>query len=506
MKAAEAIFAVKEVRTDIDNVNDFENEIHALEPFRDAKIRHIIRLLASITMGTRRYLIFPWATGDLRLFFQKQEKFPDRMQLTLWIAEQTAGLARALSQIHEDMIKDRAPYKDSPITEAVFGLHGDIKQSNILWFDSSSSDTAHGLGYLVLADFGQAHSHRKGTRSRVEATNLAVTATYRAPEFDTSPIISRKADIWSLGCVFLETVIWLLEGRDAMRDEFTRVRMETGRGDRGWSSTTEDTFWEIVTSGSLGTEPTPKAEIKASVRAKMDRLRRNTHCSHYTTDFLALIENHMLEVSVDKRISALQLSQRLEALYLRCTQDAEYYRPMTTDKPETTAIPIIVVPAPHEEETGAVFSLAPKHNLGVTPVHEGSPTSLEPTLKLEPEVSPPPTAGLEASASSQATHSDATAISHSKPEPASVLLPPPRQHSLPVDAAPLTRPVDEGTARAIAAERSGELEPSAANANTKALSSVADEGSATNTHTTPASRQHRARQFRVFRQWSRWLR
>ena len=72
---------------------------------------------------------------------------------------------------------------------------------------------------VVISDFGLARIHDEVTQLR-EKTKLAggETIVYAAPEIELYPNrgISRRYDIWSLGCLYLEFVIWLLYGSEEL--------------------------------------------------------------------------------------------------------------------------------------------------------------------------------------------------------------------------------------------------------------------------------------------------
>ena len=99
---------------------------------------------------------------------------------------------------------------DPPAAKKVWGRHGDIKPQNILWYRESRDSSS--LGTLKLADFGQAELNSQWSRSKHRG-NIAYSLTYRAPEFDIPPNITHASyDIWSLGCVYLECVAWMIGG------------------------------------------------------------------------------------------------------------------------------------------------------------------------------------------------------------------------------------------------------------------------------------------------------
>jgi serine/threonine protein kinase len=109
-----------------------------------------------------------------------------------------------------------------------------------------TSDIADGyddpLGLLQLADFGTGSIHRAISKSNIPRN--AVQHTYRPPEIDLLQPLSRSMDIWSLGCVFLEFVSWLVKGWKP--GEFASKRMTPGLNA---SNMEQDTFFEIKQPG-----------------------------------------------------------------------------------------------------------------------------------------------------------------------------------------------------------------------------------------------------------------
>lgn len=382
------MFAVKEIRRERHH-DYYDDEVRILRRLRDFRFGHIIHLLASYEIrsehddfSSRRYLIFPWASGDLGAFYRRNETYPDRTQMILWMAEQTFGLANVLSQIHgsnEDPspgISTNASTASEPTTFApdsvrVYGRHGDIKPSNILWFDKASNETANGLGRLVLSDFGLAHYNRRNSRSNVTSEAVARSATYRAPEFDIGMKLSRKIDIWSLGCLFLEMLTWLLRGYKVMLDDFSQSRLEESSG---LSRFFEDTFFREVREDDRRT-----AVVKPSVKAWITSLLENPRCSPYARDFLTLIEHHMIVVDVEDRISAAELSQMLRDMYIRCTKDVWYHREGIV---RLSSVPLGLLPLSKPEVVDEPASSPPTSRIDAgaasEPVQDGAAAHLEP--------------------------------------------------------------------------------------------------------------------------------
>jgi serine/threonine protein kinase len=188
----------------------FKREADMLEHFgRDDK--HNVRLLARIVerpgYGGEKYsLLFPWADCDLKEHMETRTIGGPKE--VLWMAEQCYGLADALSFIH-----DPGPEFLSVDQKRIYGRHGDIKPHNILWFKNDKGQR------LTFSDMGLTEVHRDASRSNIPGKSIPHTPTYRPPECDMTGReghISRSFDIWTLGCVFLEIVVWMLMGPEGI--------------------------------------------------------------------------------------------------------------------------------------------------------------------------------------------------------------------------------------------------------------------------------------------------
>ncbi len=181
----------------------FNLEAKALMDIRDLKHPHIIQWLAAFTRGSGHYLMFPWADGgNLRDFWKQVSPLKmdlDSLRGLVWEAlRQFRGLADAFVRLHMEK-----HYR-----------HGDVKPENILRFVDGKTTT----GMLQIADFGLAKQHNGPTVRRGPTATRHTTPQYESPEAEEAmkgkASLSRLSDIWSLGCVMLEYLIWLLYDND----------------------------------------------------------------------------------------------------------------------------------------------------------------------------------------------------------------------------------------------------------------------------------------------------
>lgn len=112
--------------------------------------------------------------------------------------------------------------------------HGDLKPDNILVFKQPNT----WIGTLKLADLGRAKKHQFLTHIRKVATDEKwSTRQYEPPE---AFIASRQArsrlwDIWSMGCIMFESVLWLLYGDEVKHNFATETTQDTPIGTIYWT-------------------------------------------------------------------------------------------------------------------------------------------------------------------------------------------------------------------------------------------------------------------------------
>ena len=298
-------------------MDSFNKELASLLSFQDHDEKHLVKLLVTFeikqtgTESSTFYLVFPWAEGDLWHFWKMHQALDQRIPRCVWMAEQCHQLASALMYVHNEREKHLKSLDDVKDDEHdLYGRHGDVKADNVLYFETED--------ILVMADFGLGRLHTKISRSNQDPKTLEKTATYRAPEFDTSQgKISRACDIFSLGCMFLEFATWYLVGWESVSKAFPNYRYEKDIYDF-----ISDTFFRI--EGSLGDLRTPI--IKPKVLEWIRMLRQNPNCNQYLLDFLDLIEHRMLDPDSTTRIKSDALVRELDLYVRTCRTDSDYYK------------------------------------------------------------------------------------------------------------------------------------------------------------------------------------
>ncbi|KAK4182361.1 kinase-like domain-containing protein [Podospora australis] len=283
---------------------DRNTKRHLLEVFATYEIHDVLSNL------TTYYFLFPWANGNLKEFWEAKRRWntslTTRQDDLEWMIEQFFWLAKALRLVHND--RDKTLSSRRIPSNSRYGRHGDIKPQNILYFEDRD-----GRRTLVLGDFGLGRVNSKHSRSLITPGGAGGTVTYQAPEFEnTDPRISRKTDIFSLGCVFLEFVTWLLDGADALK-VFGDQRMEPDARP-AYAAFSMDTFYVSCTP--------PK--LKDSVKNWIQNLLDHPDCAEVVENLLNLIEK-MLEPDHGKRIGSQFLERELSKILKTWKVRDEYY-------------------------------------------------------------------------------------------------------------------------------------------------------------------------------------
>lgn len=201
-------FAVKRLKPNNRNLEMFRQEVATLKRLSERDHAHLMRLELTYEYQDRFHLLFRWADGNLRDYWERHplpSDIPRTHAFAIWLTKQWLGLADALLTIHE-CPPDSGVIADDEIDDLALqrtnGRHGDIKPENILWFQPHEYNGYQSAfeGILVISDFGLTEFHRDET-GLVSPMNVAMSPTYSAPEYDICETISQSYDIWTMGCV-----------------------------------------------------------------------------------------------------------------------------------------------------------------------------------------------------------------------------------------------------------------------------------------------------------------
>lgn len=293
---------------------EWEAECKALEDTSGLGHPHVVQVRAIISKARRHYFMFQWAGGgSLRDFYERKPAPKLDASLVRDIVRQLLGLADALHALHN--YKGEGSYR-----------HGDLKPENILIFEDATTS-----GTWKIADMGLAKRHVAATEVRGPTSTRYGTPSYEPPEVQTMPLVARSRlyDIWSMGCITLELVIWLLYGDETL--VAFNNSMKT-------SSKHANPYW-IFNHGDR------VARIHPNVADVMNHIREDPECQGLTAigDLLGLVETKLLVIPLPKPAVALrqassadsQVDQAagIEIRVHRAESDARSSVPTSTEGP-----------------------------------------------------------------------------------------------------------------------------------------------------------------------------
>ncbi|KAJ4365826.1 hypothetical protein N0V83_008447 [Neocucurbitaria cava] len=284
------VFAVKELnKIDGKVARHWGAEVRALARMNKLKQKHIVRFITAYRRGKpddlEHYVMFEWADGGNLSTLWERDRQPElSVARVKWVIEQLRGLAQALSAAHY-LREDDGQYHGGSYR------HGDLKPANILWFREGDE-----FGTLKIGDWGEAKEHDAVTSLRHSTTAQFATRRYEPPEVVTGlqltlsdeakDVRSRLYDIWSIGCITLEFIIWILYGEDG-RKKFDK----NNRGHYGVS----DMFYEVNSEGI--------ASVHGAVKYWIDQMANDPRCRPQKTalgDLLEVVRDGLLVVKVPR--------------------------------------------------------------------------------------------------------------------------------------------------------------------------------------------------------------
>ncbi|KAK1749700.1 HET-domain-containing protein [Echria macrotheca] len=261
----------------------WEREVEAHIAMRKAEHEHIIEFIAAVERGPERFLLFRWAEeGTLQAFWTKNPSPTLCSTIVKDVVDQIVGLADALHKLHTGNYK----------TGGESFRHGDLKPENILCVTVKPPQPGRvNIPQLKISDMGLAKHHNVATELRPRTSMRYTTTRYEPPEINNIGDIgrSRRYDMWSLGCVILETIIWLLHGNSVLKNFNDRIVDNVGQSCH---------WFEIIKSKRPGQRG--KAVVHHHVQGVMRALRKDQECAPGTAigDLLDIVQRKLLVVKL----------------------------------------------------------------------------------------------------------------------------------------------------------------------------------------------------------------
>lgn len=300
----------------------WEREANALATVGRWNLSHVVGVKAMFTKASIFYLMLPWADGgNLMDFWKRHDSYQKRRSIAgqsirgiLW---QLREISQSLEFLHDFKRNGKASYR-----------HGDLKPENILvfWANETKEDVP---GTWKMADFGLAKKHEEvtGERNNMKATSIRGwgTISYKPPEVfsnKNSPT-SRLFDIWSMGCIILQLITWLIDGIEGVKKLTRKTTSHLGdmpscfwdgdyHANQGWSNiTVHDEVTKLI------------SELKTGLKASPALL-----------DLLAVVETQLLVIKRPHpgdrgeqqcRTDAHGLLESLQKICRKCQKDRAYW-------------------------------------------------------------------------------------------------------------------------------------------------------------------------------------
>lgn len=185
---------------------DDERQVQLLGDIQGLRHQHIMEMMAVLKTEVKGSLfMYQWADGgNLRDLYRKCPNPVLSATFLRQLVSQLWGLSSALCHVHNFNPTDNRLYR-----------HGNLKPENILRFENGTS-----VGVLKISDLGLLQYHVGETRGSEPIDIIFGTNSYEPPEvmLDFDLAVSRQYDIWSIGCVFLELLIWVFYGHGELEE------------------------------------------------------------------------------------------------------------------------------------------------------------------------------------------------------------------------------------------------------------------------------------------------
>ncbi|KXX81622.1 hypothetical protein MMYC01_202227, partial [Madurella mycetomatis] len=156
----------------------FNNEVRVLKDLNQCNNPHLVKLILTMELleegkGSSFWLFFPLADGNLDQFWRNNLRFSDteRKAHARWLAQQFHGLAQALSNLH----RLNPAELGKPENNKRYGIHGDIKPANLLWYGKWKGQEDHDAPRKSITSDGIIPPQSGGSDRPLEQPNTAAS-------------------------------------------------------------------------------------------------------------------------------------------------------------------------------------------------------------------------------------------------------------------------------------------------------------------------------------------
>jgi serine/threonine protein kinase len=288
-------------------------------------------------------MIYELAKSNLEEFMQKTPFSGDNTALNnAWLIKQMCGLAGALRAVHTQKVDDnnRLGVPTASEIQTRSGYIHDIKPDNILvflyeesvyWFRLSDFSCAKVVDFIASISGQHVNSHC--------TTSKTGTPDFRPPEsMKAKAKTSRPYDLWSLGCVYLELMVWFLQGYPSLE-----AFREDRRGFAKPNGVEDEAFYFTIEVNA-----NPKVQLRRAVKEKISELSKI--CPSDLRPLLDVIPS-LLHIEPKKRLTATSLVQKVR--YLDTSPSLEFVKASSRNTKTLNVSAAAQLGLPQNEDSGS---------------------------------------------------------------------------------------------------------------------------------------------------------
>lgn len=257
-------------------------------------------------------MLFPLAQCNLRQYMRWIQFGAPTEKHIIWLIQQFRGLAEALKGMHDlsgaGTLQSAPDLATRPRGERRGGYHHDLKPENILFYKAT--------GNFEISDFGsgKVQTYRSGSYN---TSSPQGTPSYEPPEAAGTGGTSRPYDMWSLGCVFLELLVWAVLGFQHV-EEFRKQREDRRYPGSPRDIQSDDAFWQMLQNGDVILRKPVEEYIKNLKEVVLQQWKQPFK------EILDLVIK-MLDTAKETRIPALDLYDTLDRIFKQKKIDLESF-------------------------------------------------------------------------------------------------------------------------------------------------------------------------------------
>lgn len=282
----------------------WKSEAEFLEDVRKLRTAHIVKTEAVINWAGRgRYFMYKWPDGGkLRDLYASNPRPILEAGFVCELFQQLTGLVEALRSLQDLEANRGSLYRQ-----------GSLRPEDI-WICEDGSQV--GVMKLCGMEWKGRHLQHDSTPNR---------PSYEPPEAGPDGRSTRSwwYDVWSVGCIILELMVWLLYGNSEL-ESFTRsINVASKSG---------SPYWLMEEDGTQR-----RAQVHPKVRACMDHIARDPECNGARVtaigDLLTMVRTQLLVVQLPPttvlkrqgRASSEDLLNRLRGIVEKGRADSTYW-------------------------------------------------------------------------------------------------------------------------------------------------------------------------------------